>query len=364
MEKHKYTFQDFETYLFRRNGKYALISYSIAVIHVFYIYLFSRLQFKPLSLYNIIIVLLYIYFGAAVTSKNNFKNMYLFMAFEIPFHAIACTFVLGLEFKFLMFILTMIPAMFYISLFIEQFSHRIAVPSFFSVILYVIYVYATNYARTYAAYLPYEKIRMFEPFFSNFNDGVAAIMLIFFSWLFAIEHSYLNRQMQTENKTLDNFASYDTLTGLMNRRSIDRHLEVIFNENYRENESFSVIMCDIDFFKKVNDTYGHDVGDYVLKEVAKIIQSQVRDNDIAGRWGGEEFLVVLRTNKDIACKLAERIRSSVEAHEYTFKNITLKVTMTLGVSSYRAGNEIENVIKSADNKLYRGKQNGRNQVVS
>ncbi len=364
MGKSRYTFQELETDLFKRNGKYALIAYCIAFVHIFYIFLFSKLQFKPLSLYNIVIVILYVYFGTVVTSKSNYKNMYLFMAFEIPFHAIACTLVLGIEFKFLYFIITMIPAMFYISLFIEQFAHKIAVPSFFSLILYVIYAYATNYAKNYAALLPYESVRKYEPFFSTFNDTVAAVMLIFFSWLFAIEHSYLNRQMQSENKTLDNFASYDTLTGLMNRRSIDRHLEVIFNENYRDNESFSVIMCDIDNFKKVNDTYGHDVGDYVLKEVAHIIKSQVRDNDIAGRWGGEEFLVVLTANKDIACKLAERIRSNVEAHEYTFKNIELKVTLTLGVSSYRAGNEIENVIKSADNKLYRGKQNGKNQVVS
>ena len=121
----------------------------------------------------------------------------------------------------------------------------------------------------------------------------------------------------------------------------------------------SIIYFDIDFFKKINDKYGHDMGDYVLKEISKLVAENIRSNDIFGRWGGEEFLFILPITPYFnTLKVAEKIRKVVE--NYNFKGI--KVTISLGVSEIIENEQIEYAIKRADEALYEAKKSGRNQV--
>ena len=127
-------------------------------------------------------------------------------------------------------------------------------------------------------------------------------------------------------------------------------------------------MFDIDFFKKFNDTWGHACGDYVLKTVAKIIKSNTREHDIASRYGGEEFTVMLpNTTKEDSMQVAERIRKQIEAFDFNYENQHMKVTISIGCSVYDS--EINHVtsakdlVEQADKALYVSKRNGRNQVT-
>lgn len=165
---------------------------------------------------------------------------------------------------------------------------------------------------------------------------------------------------------LREMAATDPLTHLKNRRAIT---EVIRREESRVRRGqpyLSFILCDLDHFKSINDTKGHDAGDAVLRSVSKTLQSCMRDVDFVARWGGEEFLAVLPdTDEDGAKLVAERIRGKIEGTLIdTNGNEPFKVTMTLGVAVIRKGENAEQTIARADAALYEGKRNGRNRVVA
>lgn len=152
----------------------------------------------------------------------------------------------------------------------------------------------------------------------------------------------------------------DALTSLYNRRSGNSILRSIV----KNNENYCVIMCDIDWFKKINDGYGHDAGDYVLVEISKLLKSNTEETGYASRWGGEEFLLVYRLGFQETVKKAEELQKSVREHKFVYGEIPIRVTMTFGVEEGTLEESYEHVIKRADEKLYVGKKNGRNQVVS
>lgn len=354
-----------EHFLFRRNGKYPAIAVTISLIHVIYLFFFQRIGLFPMLLYNIVCISGYLFFSAEAYKGNKIKGFFFYTIIEIPLHASLSTVYLGWNYRFMLILLTSVTIIFYFVLFIEDFKHPIVFTTFISFIYFFLYVGI----RIHCAFAPniytnYKSTPQIEIFFTYFNTCISFIGLIFFNVLLAIEYGYIKNKFMSENTKLDNFASFDPLTNLLNRRSTDIKLQQLFDAHYHDEDAFSIIMCDIDKFKAVNDTYGHDAGDYVLKEVAWILKDTVRDVDTVSRWGGEEFLIIVNSNKANAAILAERIRAKVEAHTYTYKNIELHVTITLGVSAYRANTDVNTLIKSADQKLYRGKENGRNQVVA
>jgi diguanylate cyclase (GGDEF)-like protein len=169
-------------------------------------------------------------------------------------------------------------------------------------------------------------------------------------------------ELEIANGELQKLATTDALTQIANRSSLDMVLNQAIAENERHKRPFSVVMIDIDFFKTINDTYGHLVGDTVLKTLAQLIKSQIRSVDTLGRWGGEEFMIVYR---DIECQgaytLADNIRQSVE--HYPFEGVE-GITISMGVAQYRSGASEEELLKHADSALYYSKEHGRNKVTS
>lgn len=167
-------------------------------------------------------------------------------------------------------------------------------------------------------------------------------------------------------KRLKEASEKDYLTGIYNRRTFFHFLENLSVLSIRENKPLSFVILDIDYFKKTNDNYGHDAGDFVLKKLAEIVFKMTRRSDVFGRYGGEEFCLAL-PNTDIygACLLANKIRSTIAQTIMTFKNekiISFNVTISAGVSEFSKGMSIDELIKIADNNLYLAKKNGRNCV--
>jgi len=165
----------------------------------------------------------------------------------------------------------------------------------------------------------------------------------------------------TDKKRIEILSITDTLTGLYNRLKID---EVILKKTEafkRYGTVFSIILIDIDDFKIVNDTYGHDIGDYVLQEIAAILKSNVRITDVVGRWGGEEFLVICEsTGLENTYILADNLRKTVENH--AFKNIK-SMSISLGISEFKEDDSLVTLFKRTDDALYKAKKAGKNCVV-
>ncbi len=163
---------------------------------------------------------------------------------------------------------------------------------------------------------------------------------------------------------LEQLAFFDPLTKLLNRRAILRKLEEQVNSVRRYGEGLSLIMLDIDHFKKVNDSFGHLTGDDVLAGVASELSSSIRVTDFVGRYGGEEFIVVLtRTRLDGALIVAGRLRKIIdEARTRDSDGNDIQVTVSLGLTEYRQGDDPRSLISRADKALYMAKENGRNRV--
>lgn len=169
----------------------------------------------------------------------------------------------------------------------------------------------------------------------------------------------IEERKKIESK-LEQLATTDPLTLLYNRRKFDELLEFEIEKDKRYQLGLSLIYCDIDHFKTINDTYGHHVGDEILISFAKLLKEELRESDIVARWGGEEFIILIPSQtEDIAIKIAEKMRKSIE--ESSFLKIGT-VTASFGVTHYIDYDTKKSIFKRADEALYKAKQNGRNCV--
>ena len=194
------------------------------------------------------------------------------------------------------------------------------------------------------------------------NELNASTLIIVFVFSFLLTAGFIMMVCQRLYYDLKAAANTDVLTRLLNRRAMMHQLEIAMNQFYRSDRAFAIILIDVDFFKRVNDVYGHDGGDMVLVHLAQILQTKMRQIDSASRWGGEEFLILLPdTALEQAKEIAERLRSYVETNP-TPSNI--QITISLGIAVIRQhGNSLESLITAADHALYAAKRNGRNQVA-
>ncbi|MCI0994315.1 sensor domain-containing diguanylate cyclase [Pseudomonas corrugata] len=172
-------------------------------------------------------------------------------------------------------------------------------------------------------------------------------------------------QLQAANAQLQLLSSTDRLTGLYNRGYWEENLKATYARHQRYGNNSSLVMFDIDHFKRVNDTYGHQAGDKVIEQVASLVREHVRDSDVAGRYGGEEFGVVLSdTDKAGARMFAERLRKAVEEMDVQYGDKVIRFTISLGVADLtQPSNSHADLIAWADEALYTSKKTGRNRVT-
>ena len=168
--------------------------------------------------------------------------------------------------------------------------------------------------------------------------------------------------LEEKNRELERLSTINQLTGLYNRHKLDMELKAEIERANRYGRTFSLIMFDIDWFKSVNDNFGHPAGDRVLKAIADIIRNRVRTTDIAGRWGGEEFLLICpETAPTGAVELAEHIRTDIEQHDFSLGQT---ITISAGIAMFQHQETVEQLIHRVDQHLYAAKARGKNQVVS
>lgn len=175
----------------------------------------------------------------------------------------------------------------------------------------------------------------------------------------------IEKELIEANKQLQFLANYDPLTDVLNTRAYYQTCETMINLAHRNDSMFSVVFVDLDYFKNINDTYGHDAGDFVLKATANCIINTCRKCDVIGRVGGEEFSIFLpETGSNGAIKFAEKLRTNIELlNPSVGKNTNISITASLGVASKREHHKaITDIQRDADHAMYHAKKNGRNRV--
>ena len=174
----------------------------------------------------------------------------------------------------------------------------------------------------------------------------------------------LHKELVDSKKKLEYQLEHDVLTGLYSRRFIMEKLNREIARSQRTGSSFAVAICDIDHFKKINDSYGHQAGDIVMREFGKILEGNIREYDSVGRIGGEEFLMITPLkNEEDEISLFERVRSKVENGRIAVESGEISMTVSIGVTFYETGKDADEIIFEADKALYIAKNSGRNRVV-
>jgi diguanylate cyclase (GGDEF)-like protein len=197
-------------------------------------------------------------------------------------------------------------------------------------------------------------------------SGIVASMLIpaliapWFSWYFVKSFMKLHR-LELEMREL---ATFDSLTKVYTRKMFFENAKNIFELNKRDKKPFSVLYIDLDNFKPINDTFGHHIGDEVLKVFGKILLENKRKSDIVGRTGSEEFAIVLpQTNQFDAYEYAEKIRIKVSEINLEYEDVKLNFTISIGVASYNRNKTLKEIFTYADESLYKAKKEAKNKVV-
>ncbi len=175
----------------------------------------------------------------------------------------------------------------------------------------------------------------------------------------------LQDRINSKRRELESLSLTDDLTGLLNHRAMQKRLKDEFSRAQRYNDPLSLLMIDVDHFKAVNDTHGHQVGDRVLKELAQVILESVREIDVAARYGGEEFLVILpQTHFSGSLAVAERVWRSVGEHQFAPDESDLRLTVSIGISFFpnKSVSTSDRLVALADEALYQAKRDGRNRI--
>lgn len=338
--------------------KFGVIIYSVALVHFFLTLIFGYLKVYPLLVFNVVSVITYLS-SSLLVRREHLLSVYFITYFEILLHSYVATIFIGWQCGFAQYIIALIPVGYYIcytmktklpKMVLANCSALFATAAFLSC-----KVLSNIITPAYAA-----NITSLELLLYLFNSVCTFAFLIVFSMIFISEIKASHEQLRHQNVILERLANIDPLTGLYNRRS----MQVFLNHAVEADTDFCLAMCDIDDFKKVNDTYGHDAGDVVLKDVSKIMRQFVEGRGYVCRWGGEEILILSNLDKEETKLMVEKIRRNVVNHLFVHEEKIIRCSVTIGVAIHNAGDNIEDTIETADYNLYNGKRNGKNRVIA
>ena len=346
---------------FDEQFKFSFILHEVGIIHLIFAIMFLIMGNKFLGIYNVVAFVMYLILDTFVKMKK-FKTVLFIASFEVLAHGLITAFLIGLNTGFTLYYFSMIPWVFYMVLAWNAFEKKIRISLIYTG-LYMICMLAA-YISTFVIEPAMRPEKGWALAFTIVNVVLSIVAmteaLILLDW----DVMHKSEKMQNLNSELDEKANIDPLTKLYNRRYMNQKLEDLLVNLSKEGNIFGLIMGDIDNFKKVNDTYGHDFGDEVLKAVAAALKKSTRDDDVVCRWGGEEFLIAINGNRKITIDVAERMRTAVSEIRIPAGNDVISITMTFGVTESIPGFNADKLVGIADENLYKGKTSGKNKVVA
>lgn len=365
--------------------------YAAGLMHLTFLIAFACFNLYMMVLINVFSVLIYVVSGT-YTMRHNIEGHaigWIIVFFtEIMLHAILVTAIQGTEVFFFLYPLMAFPLYgYYLFVYCDRDTFiksavAFGMITFFALMITLVMVenVGTLYSITNMHVLSHSEIIVLR----SINVTFTLIMVVAFVLMFYLEVSSLLDKLKSTNEKLNYTATHDSLTGLNNRHS----LWSFFDELEKSGERYCIVMGDLDDFKKINDTYGHDCGDVVLKSVAAIIIENTKDDEMACRWGGEEMLIIMRgTHEDCYARISV-IKSEISSLGITSDGNPVKVTMTFGFAdseeksaalALRSPDEgvadssspiksphhfgIDSLISMVDKRLYIGKRSGKNVIV-
>ena len=323
---------------------YSILYFIIAIFHLFLSFIF-----KPYSTfftyYNIIAIIIYILLGILILKIKNMKYCGLMCYLEIIIYSILGSILIGNTLGFNLYLICIIPLSFYLPYIYYNNFHIPFIYIFLEIIIYFITLFIGNNDTI----IP-ENIQ----FLINFINSFISILLLVGFFIVFLKH------IKEREQELKISATIDELTGLLNRKLFNNYFD-----NYKSYNNLTLAICDIDDFKKINDKYGHDFGDIVLKTVSGIFknyQNNIKHFKVF-RWGGEEFLILLKNDTpfDILNNLKKDIQNCTIYNKNT--NEYVKFTISIGFSNYKPNISKSMLLKIADKALYESKNTGKNKIT-
>ncbi len=367
--------------------KFHWTCYGAGLMHAVFLLNFLRLDMGMLVALNCFSVMIYLIIGLITGRKGIGKHPLLWTIViyaEILLHALFCTAVQGLDVEFYIYPLLGVPLYaYYLFIYCNRrtFLRSLVVMGAVTLVtLSAAIFFVENVGSVYELAQMHELTPEEILSIRGINIVFAFCMALLFTLIFCLEVMRLLGQLQSTNRRLNYIASHDPLTGLSNRRSLWR----FFDQLKKSGERYCVIMGDLDDFKKINDTFGHDCGDEVLRAVSAIILELTGKRDMACRWGGEEMLIVMRGSREECLARLTEIRKRICDLNIFHDRIRIKITMTFGFadceeepsgealtgisvgSAVRAPSDlaVDSLISMVDQRLYVGKRSGKNVIIS
>lgn len=321
--------------------------------HLMFIVIFYVLGIMPLVFVNIVSVFSYLYCLAIIEksiANSDYRMIGWIIYSELLGHAIAASYFVGLEsgFQYYALVLVSMPYLFFHDYKIVGILKNIII----MIVFVSLNIFFDNHQSPYKIEADLSKI------LRNFNITAFLAISIF------VSNYYANMTYNIRNH-LTYTSNFDLLSGLYNRRHFIYLAQKELSRIKRDKSSLSLILMDIDHFKKVNDTYGHPCGDCVITQISETIENSLRSEDVIARWGGEEFIILLpNTDSTQVVILAERLRLTIKNQKFVCSEADLKVTVTLGLTTINQhALSLDDLVEKADQALYVGKENGRDQYV-
>jgi diguanylate cyclase (GGDEF)-like protein len=322
------------------------IALAAAAIDIAFLLLYGLLGATALALLNLASIAMYAAAWWLLHLRKNVLGV-LLMWFEVLAHAAAGSLLLGWEADFHLFLLLFVPVI------VVGVPHRLAIP--------LMAVLLAFYAGLYMACRAWAPLSPLPPV--HFEIARWFNIVLVFGLFYGVAAFYRQRVRAAESATR-RLARIDALTGLSNRAHFQERAAAELSRARREGRPLTVMLADVDHFKVVNDTHGHDAGDLVLAAVARTMASTLREHDLLARWGGEEFMALLpATPGDEACAVAERVRQAVASTTVVVDGRSLSVTLSFGLAEVLAG-DLHGATRRADEALYASKRAGRNRLTN
>lgn len=317
------------------------------IVHALFIPMFYFIGSSLLAMVNVGSVILYT--SCLVLLKRKQYSVVISLAWlEIIGHAVLATRAVGWDGGFHYYLLIFIPLIF------ASVARKTVQKVILMVLICLVYILMDIHLRDIV------------PLTIVSGDVLTPIrytnIIINFAFLSYVTFFYINTVDKAKNRLFWH-ATTDPLTGLFNRRHQVDVIEYERKQFKRSGKSFSFILADIDDFKAINDSHGHDTGDRILINISNLLLSTLREQDSTARWGGEEYLILLpNTPLDQAVEIAERLKQAITSDDININGNDISLTITMGISEYRDGESIDACIMRADEALYRGKKNGKDRI--
>ena len=315
----------------------------------------------PLAMFNVLSVVVYL-FCFILCRVGHIMPVYVSIVLEVTFYTVISTYFVGLRCGTYCFLFSIIPIIIYFGSYLIKGKKR------WSVILVLILNFLT-FVVLYIRFFNAEPIFQVAPdimlVLVVFSAFAMVFSILFYNAIYIYSSENQLSILQQENRQLSADAHEDALTSLLNRRGFLPLLRSLMEPKSGRRTSFCIAFCDLDDFKRVNDSYGHEAGDEVLLHATKMIQQELPGSDIC-RWGGEEFVILLKDCDILTARSkVERLRKTVESNPTEFVGKQIFVTMTIGLEeNLESYSNPEDIIKKADESMYYGKQHGKNILVS